>query len=369
MSRVRPALLALAALTLATRASAVDVSFSLTGATSETCTEEYDGYYYYGTYWSCAPPAPVAIAPSAPQGAGSIDFDVTGRPFGGSVALEAHQLGGDAVPAWTRTFVPEGSSGVIRTSSDSGIGPWPVPLGPEAYDSSAWLTITRFASQSDFDGTITVRWDEVQRDAQGVGTRTVRQLVYAFSALGSGSVACPGEEIFADDDHDGEKNDRDRFPHWLNGGGGVDADGATLADFCAGSPVYPKTSCRRADFRNDEPLRGNAGDCRLVRTGDPPCQPAEIFGATPLPTLRACLGLPVVDDADEDGEPDGTDRCASTPAGQAVDGDGCSAQEFCAAQAYKSCRRSDWRNDERSTRSPRDCTRTRRPRACTAATP
>jgi hypothetical protein len=73
-----------------------------------------------------------------------------------------------------------------------------------------------------------------------------------------------------------------------------------------------------------------------------------------------------VDDADGDGEPDGTDRCAATPAGQAVDGDGCSAAQFCAAQSYAACRRSDWRNDE-PLRAPRDCSRTRRPRACSAA--
>jgi hypothetical protein len=367
MTRVRPALLALTALSLAAHASAVDVSFDLSAATSETCTEVYDGYYYYyGYYWSCTPAASVAVTPSVPQGTGNVDLDVNGRLFGGSVALEAHQLGGVAVPAWTRSFVPDGTNGAIRTSSDSGVGPWPVPLGPEASESSAQLAITRFASQSDFDGTITVRWDEVQRDEQGVGTRTVWQLVYAFSALGTSTHSCPGEEIFVDGDQDGERSPLDRFPYSPNGRG-VDADGATIEEFCTARPSYPAAACRRADFRNDEPRRGNPRDCRIVRTASPPCQAAEIFGAAPLPTLRMCLGLPVVDDADGDGEPDGTDRCASTPAGQAVDGDGCSAAEFCAAQPYRSCRRSDWRNDEPLAKSPRDCTRTRQPRACTAA--
>jgi hypothetical protein len=78
-----------------------------------------------------------------------------------------------------------------------------------------------------------------------------------------------------------------------------------------------------------------------------------------------CLGFAVVDDADGDGEPDSTDRCASTPTGATVDGDGCSALQFCEAQPAAGCGRADFDNDEPG-RKPLDCKKTKaKPRACT----
>ena len=70
--------------------------------------------------------------------------------------------------------------------------------------------------------------------------------------------------------------------------------------------------------------------------------------------LAECLANPPLADADGDGEADATDRCAGTPAGEAVDDAGCSAGQFCAqfdvqtTDGRKSCRRADWRNDEPS---------------------
>jgi cysteine-rich repeat protein len=56
-------------------------------------------------------------------------------------------------------------------------------------------------------------------------------------------------------------------------------------------------------------------------------------------------------DADQDGVPDANDQCAGTPAAQ-VDAAGCSRPQFCAAQdastavGKRSCKKSDWTNDE-----------------------
>ena len=64
--------------------------------------------------------------------------------------------------------------------------------------------------------------------------------------------------------------------------------------------------------------------------------------------LAACLaGAQVVADDDGDGIPNALDRCAGTPAGTAVDSEGCSQAAFCAKWASRRvCRAADWRNDE-----------------------
>ena len=75
--------------------------------------------------------------------------------------------------------------------------------------------------------------------------------------------------------------------------------------------------------------------------------------------LAACLADPR--DADTDREPDVTDLCPGTHAGEAVDSDGCSREQFCAGAlatdrySRRACRRSDWRNDEPTLANPRDC--------------
>ena len=75
--------------------------------------------------------------------------------------------------------------------------------------------------------------------------------------------------------------------------------------------------------------------------------------------LLVCRGeLPV--DADGDGRPDAADLCPMTPAGDPVDADGCSLEQFCGSFApirhfdeVVACRVADWRNDEPF--DPRDC--------------
>jgi hypothetical protein len=100
------------------------------------------------------------------------------------------------------------------------------------------------------------------------------------------------------------------------------------------------------------------------------CEPTQFFYRShpPLAPTRTCAGFPIVDDADRDGEPNATDRCASTPVGAAIDGDGCSAEQFCSQQSAAICRRVDFGNDEPLVKLPDDCALTRTtPRACTGS--
>ncbi len=59
-----------------------------------------------------------------------------------------------------------------------------------------------------------------------------------------------------------------------------------------------------------------------------------------------------LDGSDDDGIPEILDKCSNTPRGVAVDHEGCSWQQFCAAIdattaiGAKNCQKSDWQNDE-----------------------
>ena len=79
--------------------------------------------------------------------------------------------------------------------------------------------------------------------------------------------------------------------------------------------------------------------------------------------LEECLATPGYVDSDGDGEHDATDRCAFTPLGAPVDDGGCSQEQFCASFTSRdSCRHADWRNDEETRSSPRDCEPSKRSR-------
>ncbi len=78
--------------------------------------------------------------------------------------------------------------------------------------------------------------------------------------------------------------------------------------------------------------------------------------------LSMCLAADIPD-ADGDGETDSTDLCSGTPLLIEVDSDGCSLEQFCSqisvttGSGRKTCRKSDWKNDEPFMRSrDRDCT-------------
>ena len=71
-----------------------------------------------------------------------------------------------------------------------------------------------------------------------------------------------------------------------------------------------------------------------------------------LAELAECRSHPRFSDADGDGEADATDRCPGTSPGMAVDGNGCSIDQFCGGfdvstgQGRASCNNADWGNDQ-----------------------
>lgn len=82
-----------------------------------------------------------------------------------------------------------------------------------------------------------------------------------------------------------------------------------------------------------------------------------VVSTAPNGELGQCLA-----DADGDGVGDATDACPGTPTSTAVDARGCSHAQFCAAIAVtdkisaRTCKRSDWKNDEPlMTRKTADC--------------
>jgi hypothetical protein len=77
-----------------------------------------------------------------------------------------------------------------------------------------------------------------------------------------------------------------------------------------------------------------------------------------LAAANAALLAQITDD-DGDGVPNSLDRCPNTPAGAAVDAEGCTQDQFCVRWALRrQCNMADWKNDE-PTRA-HDCAWTRR---------
>ena len=233
------------------------------------------------------------------------------------------------------------------------------------------LSLTRMTHQSDFAGELTLF-----ADFDSWGDHRHWLLTFSFSALPTGATPlCEGEVLLFDDDRDGEANARDARPGSLDDtfGPGVDENGLSIADFCQEVGGRDARTCGALDFRNDEATRRKPRDCEMVRprSRSRSCSAAEFFGRTaPVSLPRTCEGYTLFDDADLDGEPDSTDRCPSTPSGSAIDGNGCSAEQFCGMQRVQLCERADFHNDEPLAKKPGDCARTRSdPPACAAAGP
>ena len=232
------------------------------------------------------------------------------------------------------------------------------------------MRLTRVASQSDFSGELALRL--LAFDSGGFSD--VGALTFAFDSVPeSGSPPCSGDVLLLDTDGDGETDARDLRSGFVDGsaGPGVDENGVTVADFCWGVAQRARATCRVLDFRNDEPQLRKPRDCAFVSDGEGGyCDAAEYFGGAggPFAAPRTCLGYALFDDADGDGEPDTSDRCPSTPHGAAIDGNGCSAAQFCSVQSAQDCRRADFRNDEPFVKKPADCLRSQAtPSACAAA--
>jgi len=71
-----------------------------------------------------------------------------------------------------------------------------------------------------------------------------------------------------------------------------------------------------------------------------------------LAELEECRSHSTISDTDSDGESDATDRCPETFSELAVDGNGCSIDQFCGgfdvstSQGRASCNNADWGNDQ-----------------------
>lgn len=356
----RHAFLALATCGIAGTAGAVEVTLELSRVSTQICRPNHGP-----GPWDCDPTVQARVSPGVPRGVGALDFDADGELIHGVLSLEAFSVDGISVPAWSAEIERSGeaelaAAGVVQIVGPTGSG-WPL-LGVDAV---AALVDGNFRSQTDFSGTLLI-WRR--------GYQTTRLLLSFASPSGAGPDVCEGERLYLDDDGDGEVNSRDVSPTGWGGSGfgdATDSDGRMPLEFCA-SQGPSKKACGRLDFLNDEPLQRRPRDCRwMSHSSASSCEPAEFFyrSQPPVAPTRTCAGHPVVDDADGDGEPDVTDRCASTPLGSVIDGEGCAVAQFCSQQSASSCTRADFGNDEPLAKLPMDCKRTKSaPRACSVAT-
>jgi hypothetical protein len=222
----------------------------------------------------------------------------------------------------------------------------------------AELTLDTFTSQSSFSGAVVNR---VRRFIPERGEEVIVETYRFSSVAGSAASVCQETRLYFDEDSDGQEDAGDAAPRGatdLTFGMFVDGSGRTVGDFCAlGSGI--RLGCLYRDFLNDEPRRKRPRDCRYERVSQR-CLSARFVPGALAPPFDGptCEGLPVFADADGDGEGDRSDRCPSTPAGAAVDENGCSASQFCAAQPRAVCRRADFLNDEHGVKKPEDCIRT-----------
>jgi hypothetical protein len=349
--RIRIVGLSFAIAWLALAAEAVEVTLQLESVTSQACVYDPRHYGNQGNHLSCVAAVSVPAVPAAPAATGSVvDVDALGATLGVFLSLPGYTLDGFPVAPWSGA-IERLDSHTSRYAGQEGAGSWD-------------LRLTRFSSQAEFAG-------KLVRTFYGRGpTSPLTKWTFSFSFApvpNAGEPPCLGEILLFDDDADGKADHRDAVSWQLNAsfGSGIDEWGRTIAEFCDAAQL----TCSRADFRNDEALAKKPLDCRLNKGQ---CVPAEMFGPVAVSATppRQCLGHAVITDSDGDAEPDATDRCADTPAGAFVDGNGCSAPQFCSQQSASACQRSDFRNDEPLAKKPFDCALTQSaPLACTAATP
>lgn len=177
--------------------------------------------------------------------------------------------------------------------------------------------------------------------------KTGKYLLAAFPT-GLKIYEAEGNSFIIDNDADGVDDSFDNCRDLYNPDQ-VDADLDRLGDLCDPFPNNPNNEAAQCqDERADLQAQLDSANSTIVQ-----CRSEQGVLQT---QLNACLGKPVFNDADGDGEYDGTDRCSNTPAETAVDDSGCSRVQFCGMQTNATaCKSADWKNDEPATSTPGDC--------------
>ena len=139
----------------------------------------------------------------------------------------------------------------------------------------------------------------------------------------------------------------------------LDTDGDTIGDICDPFPLDADVGAALLQCRADlTAANGSLATCTsALGTAN-----ASVNQCT-MDLTQCTANLAAADaDSDGDGRRDRDDACPGTPAGTAVDVEGCSLAQFCAlfpvttGHERKICKKADWKNDEPLMKnSDRDC--------------
>lgn len=169
---------------------------------------------------------------------------------------------------------------------------------------------------------------------------------YSTECTGTCSLVNRPDVGLPDSDGDGIRDDADNCPTTVNPSQ-ADGDHDLIGDAC--DPFPDNADNEQAQCEADleaaqSTLTDTAADLVECQADLAACDSELMTAQSQIAALTA--------DADGDGVPDRQDACSSTPVGAAVDLAGCSQSQFCARidattpAGKRTCRKSDWMNDE-----------------------